>query len=116
MPEVHIHSLDAPDDAVSFGEKGSAQFVTIGDTMVIRSVLEPGWSWDEFVKPDAGTDSCQLDHSEYVISGRIRYLMDDSSEYVGTPGDFLVIEPGHRAFVEGDETCVLLDWMSGIEE
>jgi hypothetical protein len=116
MPVVHVRSLDSPDDSVSFGEKGDAQFATIGDTMVIRSVLEPGWSWDEFVKPDAGTPSCPLDHTEYVISGRIRYLMDDGSEYEGKTGDFLVIEPGHRAFVDGDETCVLLDWVTGVEE
>jgi uncharacterized cupin superfamily protein len=44
------------------------------------------------------------------VSGRIRYLADDGSEVFGEPGDFLFIEPGHRAWVVGDETCVLIDW------
>ena len=44
------------------------------------------------------------------MAGQIRYLMTDGTEEVGSPGDFLFIEPGHRAWVVGDETCVLIDW------
>ena len=47
---------------------------------------------------------------EYVVAGRIRYLMEDGTEEIGAPGDFLFIEPGHRAWVVGDESCVLIDW------
>jgi quercetin dioxygenase-like cupin family protein len=51
-----------------------------------------------------------MTHREYVVSGRIRYLTDDGAEVVGEPGEFLFIAPGHRAWVVGDETCVLIDW------
>jgi quercetin dioxygenase-like cupin family protein len=36
--------------------------------------------------------------------------MEDGTEIHARPGQFLFIEPGHRAWVEGDETAVLLDW------
>ena len=47
---------------------------------------------------------------EYVVAGRIRYLMTDGAEVEAGPGDALFIPPGHRAWVLGDETCVLIDW------
>jgi hypothetical protein len=40
----------------------------------------------------------------------MRYLMTDGSETVVGPGTFLEIPPGHRAWVEGDEDCVTIDW------
>ena len=51
-----------------------------------------------------------MTHREYVLAGRIRYLMDDGSELTASAGDVLFIRPGHRAWVEGGEKCVLLDW------
>src|SRR5918996_3145692 len=76
-----------------------------------RSELGPGWNWDEDLEPYAeGAKSCPLTHREYVVSGRIRYLTDDGTEEIGSPGDFLFIQPGHRAWVVGDEACVLIDW------
>jgi hypothetical protein len=35
--------------------------------------------------------------------------MDDGAETSVGPGDVVRIEPGHDAWVEGDEPCVLLD-------
>ena len=51
-----------------------------------------------------------MTHREYVVSGRIRYLTLDGDEVIGEPGNYLFIQPGHRAWVLGDETCVLIDW------
>lgn len=80
---------------------------------VWRSDLEPGWSWDEDLEPYAeGATSCPLTHRELVISGTIRYLMDDGTEVVASEGDALSIPPGHRAWVVGDEGCVLIDWQT----
>jgi quercetin dioxygenase-like cupin family protein len=33
---------------------------------------------------------------EYVVSGRIRYLITDGSETEAKAGDLLFIPPGHR--------------------
>ena len=90
---------------------GRALLVHLGDEEVWRSELAPGWNWDEDLEPYAeGATSCPMTHREYVVSGRIRYLMSDGAEVEAGPGDALFIPPGHRAWVLGEDTCVLIDW------
>lgn len=102
--------LGAPEETVPFAH-GQAGLVHLGSEEVWRSELSPGWNFDEDMKPYAeGATTCPLTHREYVVSGRIRYLMADGSEVVATAGDALFIPPGHRAWVLGDEVCVLIDW------
>jgi hypothetical protein len=102
--------LAQPDEVIEFVH-GRSVVLRAGDEEVWRSELAPGWSWDAEIQPYAeGATSCPMTHREYVLAGRIRYLMTDGTEEVGEPGDFLFIEPGHRAWVVGDETCVLIDW------
>jgi hypothetical protein len=36
--------------------------------------------------------------------------MEDGTEIVAVADDYLFIEPGHRAWVIGEEPCDLLDW------
>lgn len=109
---VQVGRFDEPDEVYAFDDgKSFADFVTIDDQTVIRSRLAPGWSWDELVKPMTdGWTSCPESHREYVVAGRIRYVMEDGHETIGEPGSYLDIPPGHRAFVVGDEECVLIDW------
>lgn len=111
---IIVKNLDQPDEAFSDGDAGSAGFTVAGDSMVYRSVLQPGWSWDEYVKPQTdGDESCQMIHREYVISGQIRYLTDEGDEVIAGPGDHLWIGPGHRAWVVGDEPFVSIDFEIG---
>jgi mannose-6-phosphate isomerase-like protein (cupin superfamily) len=90
---------------------GRMHVYEMGEAQAWRSELEPGWSFDEDLEPYAeGAKSCPYTHREYIESGRIRYLMDDGTELEAGAGDLLFIPPGHRAWVVGDETCVLIDW------
>jgi hypothetical protein len=111
MAGITKRDFGSPDDALEFAH-GRSLVVSVGeDEEVWRSELEPGWNWDEDLEPYAGgASSCPMTHREYVVAGRIRYLAADGSEEIGSPGDFLFIEPGHRAWVVGDETCILIDW------
>jgi mannose-6-phosphate isomerase-like protein (cupin superfamily) len=114
---ITVKSLDSPDQAYDFGGAGRYDISVIGDSMVARSILNPGWSWDEYVKPYAeGAQSCPETHHEFVISGRIRYLTDEGDEIFAQPGDHLVIGPGHRAWVVGEEPCLLVDIELGVME
>jgi quercetin dioxygenase-like cupin family protein len=36
--------------------------------------------------------------------------MTDGTEVKAAAGDALFIPPGHRAWVIGDEDCILIDW------
>ena len=110
MAGIARRAFDAPDDTIVL-EHGRMRVVESGGQQVWRSELEPGWSWDTDLKQMAeGAPSCPMTHREYVVAGRIRYLMDDGTELIAGPGDVLFIEPGHRGWVVGDDTCVLVDW------
>lgn len=101
-------SLDSPDETRTF-DQGQSQVVTLGDFTVTRNTLRPGWRWAEHVKPIAQTDSCQVPHTGYVVSGRLKVAMDDGSEEEFGPGDAYVIPPGHDGWIVGEETCVVVD-------
>jgi quercetin dioxygenase-like cupin family protein len=51
----------------------------------------------------ANTESCQVEHLQYVISGRLRIAQDDGRQMDLAPGDFVHIPPGHDAWVLGDD-------------
>ena len=73
-------------------------------------VFEPGWKWSVNVKPIAGTDSCQVSHVGYCLSGRMTIFMDDGTTAEITAGQAVAIPPGHDAEVTGDEECVFVDF------
>lgn len=112
MAGVEVKRFDKPDDVMEFGERGRSEVINVGGAMVVRSILEPGWSWVEDIKPNVeGLESCPLHHREYVVAGRIRYEVVESGEVVeADAGSYLDIQPGHLASVAGDETCVLVDF------
>ncbi|HEY8168525.1 MAG TPA: hypothetical protein VIF84_07415 [Candidatus Limnocylindrales bacterium] len=110
MAGITRKGFGEPDDELPFVH-GRMLVLRLGEAEVWRSELAPGWNWDEDLKPYAeGATSCPMVHHEYVVAGRIRYLTDDGDEVIAGPDDALDIQPGHRAWVVGDETCVLIDW------
>jgi mannose-6-phosphate isomerase-like protein (cupin superfamily) len=107
-------SMDSPDETRTFGN-GKLDMVNIDEVTAGRVTLEPGWRWSEALKRISGTDSCQVQHTGYVVSGRMHVVMDDGSEQKTGPGDVYVIRPGHDAWVMGEETYVGVDVSSDME-
>jgi hypothetical protein len=79
-------SFDAPDEVLPFADKGRAEFVTVGGHRILRGHYEPGWRWSEHLKPIVKTDSCQITHTGYVISGRMAVRMEYGREAQVGPG------------------------------
>ncbi len=102
-------NIEAPDDRRTT-DHGVLDVVNLPGVTIIRGLLEPGWKWSTDVKPDVGTESCQVAHRGIVVSGRFHVRMDDGRELDLGPGDAHVVAPGHDAWVVGDEPCVLLDF------
>lgn len=102
-------NLSAPDETLTL-EKSSATTVRIGELVVGRLTLEPGWSWAAHVRPIAGTTSCRFHHVGFVVSGEMRGRMDDGTEFTMGPGDVFDIPPGHDNWVVGNEPMVALVW------
>lgn len=103
-------SLSAPDETRPMGAMGSLEVVALGAGSVGRGTFEPGWKWSEHVKPIVGTDSCEVAHSGYCVSGRMVVRFDTGEEIEVAPGDVVVMPPRHDAWVVGDEPCVFIDW------
>jgi hypothetical protein len=61
---------------------------------ISRGNWEPG-CWSEHLKPIAETDSCQVSHLIYVISWRMKVMMDHGSEGEIGPGAVAKVGPGH---------------------
>ena len=107
---VEAKSFDKPDERREFEGKGHVDFVEVAGHPVGRGLFEPGWKWSVNLKPIAGTDSCEVSHLGYCISGRMKILMDDGGEFEIGAGEAAAIPPGHDAEVVGDEACVWIDF------
>jgi Cupin domain len=105
-----VRNFDSPDEVRPFEGKGQADVLNIGGKVVGRGVFEPGWKWSENVKPIAGTESCEVSHLGYCVSGQMKIYMNDGTELNLGPGDVFAIPPGHDAEVTGNEPCVSLDF------
>jgi quercetin dioxygenase-like cupin family protein len=111
MAELQSKRFESPDEVRPFaGDQGKVELVELSGNAVGRGTFEPGWRWSEHVKPLSGTESCQVEHIGYVMQGRMTVAMDDGSELTVGPGDVFHMPPGHDAWTEGEEPCVLLDF------
>jgi ethanolamine utilization protein EutQ (cupin superfamily) len=110
MPSQEGRNFDAPDEVRQFAGHGHVDLVKLENGPVGLGTFEPGWRWSVDVKPLAGTDTCQVHHVGYVISGRMKVVGDDGSEVEVGPGDVFSMPPGHDAWTVGDEACVLVDF------
>ena len=99
----------SPDESRKF-ENGKIDIANVGEATIGRFVFQPGWKWSTSVKPLVKTDSCELHHTGYIISGRMRARMNDGTELETGPGEAVVIPPGHDAWVVGNEPCIGIDF------
>jgi hypothetical protein len=107
--ETEHKGFENPDETREF-PNGHAEIVKIGGGEVGRYVFEPGWRWSNDVKPIAETDSCEVPHFQYHVSGQLAVRMDDGTEIVAGPGDITSLPSGHDGWVVGDEPVVVIDW------
>jgi quercetin dioxygenase-like cupin family protein len=107
--ELEQRSFAQPDEVREF-PNGRTEILNVGQGVVGRFTLQPGWRWSNDVKPIVGTESCEVLHFQYIVSGRQRIRMNDGTELEFGPGDVALIHPGHDGWVVGDEPVVLIDW------
>jgi hypothetical protein len=115
MASIEAKSMDSPDESRT-PEKTSMDVVHLGNATVARLTAQPGWKWSECIKAVAGTESCQAAHLGYVVSGKIHIAATDGTEADLGAGDTYRIDPGHDAWVLGDEPFVALEFESKTAE
>jgi hypothetical protein len=107
--ELGAKNLDRPDDRPEL-PKMHADLVQVGDYVVVRGTLEPGWRWSNDVRPILGGTSCQVPHTGVTVSGRWHFEMDDGASLDLGAGDVYSSPAGHDAWVVGDEPVQTIDW------
>jgi hypothetical protein len=107
--EAEKKNISSPDEVRRF-ENGQMEVVNIGGGTVGRAIFQPGWKWSNDVKPIARTEWCEAPHFMYMVSGRMKILLNDGREIEAGPGDVAVVPPGHDGWVVGDEPAVVIDW------
>jgi len=115
MAGVQRLDFDSPDETRT-PAKTRVDLVRVGNTTVGRFAFEPGWRWSECIKPVVGTESCQARHVGIVQSGTMRVAHDDGTESDLYAGDAYVIEPGHDAWITGDDPFVAFEFESRAAE
>ncbi|MHB8894083.1 MAG: cupin domain-containing protein [Candidatus Geothermincolia bacterium] len=105
---LSVKSFEDPDGVREF-PKTRLDHVDLGGYRVARTELEPGWKWSENLKLLMGTDSCQVVHLIYQLSGRQHLKMDGGPEFDVGPGDVGFVPAGHDCWVLGDEPSIFID-------
>jgi hypothetical protein len=109
MAGIARFDFDSPTETRT-PDKTRVDVVRIDGTTAARFAFEPGWKWSECVKPVAGTDTCQARHVGVVQTGSIHVVHEDGTEVDIGPGEAYVIEPGHDAWVNGEDRFVALEF------
>jgi uncharacterized cupin superfamily protein len=108
MATMEKRSLNQPEKTQNIG-RVKVESITMGDLNFARDTAAPGWQWSKDVKPVAKTESCQVNHLIYVISGQLRVRMDDGTQEEFNPGDMGSIPPGHDGWTVGDKPAIWLE-------
>lgn len=109
---VIAKSFDSPDETRT-PDKTKVEVVDLAGVKAARITFQPGWKWSECIKPVAGTDSCQAHHVGVIVSGGgIHVVHDDGSEIDCLPGGAYVIDPGHDAWLIGNDPVVAYEFDS----
>ena len=115
MAGVEALDFDSPDETRT-PPKTKGDVVRTGGATAARLSFEPGWKWSECVKPVVGTDSCQVHHVGFIQSGTMHVVHEDGTELELGPGKAYEIQPGHDAWIVGDEGCVAYEFESRAAE
>jgi hypothetical protein len=112
--KAEVKSFNKPEEVRNF-PKGKVELVKVGGAMIGRAVFEPGWKWSTSVQPLVKTKSCEAPHYQYHVSGTLKVVMDDGSEFECKAGDVSLFPTGHDAWVVGNEPVVVVDFQGMVE-
>ncbi|MGH9226973.1 MAG: cupin domain-containing protein [Acidimicrobiales bacterium] len=109
MAGVVTRNFDTP-DTTRTPDKAIVHSVDLGGTTVGRATFQPGWRWSESIKPIVGGDQCQVHHLGILLSGKMHVAHGDGTEADLLVGEVYNIQPGHDAWVVGDEPAVAVEF------
>jgi hypothetical protein len=111
LTKFEVKSHKSPDE-IRKPNKTLVEVVNLEGFTIGRFNLEPGWRWSECIKPIVHTDSCQLSHAGYAVSGSLTVRMQDGTQKTIFAGESYTIPPGHDAWVEGKDNYTGIEILS----
>jgi hypothetical protein len=109
MPAIEIKNFATDSDVIT-PHNARVETVDIGGQRVMKLVVQPGWVWSKDIQPIVGTQSCEAKHLGVIVEGSITCRHDDGTEATYSAGDAYAIEPGHDAWVVGDQQAVAYEF------
>lgn len=109
MAAIEYNDFSTPDEIRS-PDRTTVELVKIGGGEIGRYTFQPGWRWSECIKPAVGTDTCQVEHVGYVVSGTLGVSHEDGASGEVPAGSVYRIAPGHDGWVVGDEAVVVVEF------
>jgi hypothetical protein len=81
-----------------------------GSGRVKRAIYPPGFHWSKDMKPIVGTPHCTHAHVGFLVRGRVSGEYADRCRFDFVAPRAIVIEPGHDAWVVGNEPAVVIEF------
>jgi hypothetical protein len=106
-----------PIEGADHREIGGAQVDTVraANGRVKRAIYPPGFRWSTHMAQNVETKLCMHAHVGFLARGHIGGEYADGCQFDYVAPQVVTIEPGHDAWVVGDEPAVLIqfDWEEG---
>jgi hypothetical protein len=83
--------------------------VRAGEGRIKRSIYPPGFRWSKDMAPEAAGDHCRFAHIGFLARGAVAGEYADGCTFEFSAPAAVVIEPGHDAWVVGNEPAVLIE-------
>jgi hypothetical protein len=84
--------------------------VRTGSARVKRLIYPVGFRWSTHMKPIVGTDYCMHAHVGFLGSGQVHVQYADGCVLELKAPSVVCIDPGHDAWVVGDEPAVIIEF------
>jgi hypothetical protein len=107
-----VDPLLEPIEGADHRDIGGAKVDTVraANGRVKRAVYPPGFRWSTHMKPVSRTDHCMHAHIGFLARGHIQGEYHDGCTFEYVAPQVVVLEPGHDAWVVGDEEAVLIQF------
>jgi hypothetical protein len=81
-----------------------------GAGRIKRVIYPPGFRWSRDMRPVSGTDRCEFAHVGFLLQGQVHVEYPDGCTEEFVAPQTVTIEPGHDAWVVGDEPAILIEF------
>jgi hypothetical protein len=109
-----VDPLIEPIEGADRREVGGAvvEIVKVGNGRVKRAIYPPGFRWSTHMSPTVRSERCMHAHIGFLARGRIQGEYEDGCMFDFEAPQVVAIDPGHDAWVVGDEEAVLIQFDS----